>query len=62
MGQQRMGEHGPQVSLLAKDLPSFTFVRETYLEHDGLPQLPWLTGRCEATPPGADRPAGAERP
>jgi uncharacterized protein len=45
VGQQRMGEHGPQVSLLAKDLPSFTYVRDTYLEHDGLPDLPWLASR-----------------
>jgi predicted GNAT superfamily acetyltransferase len=30
VGQQRMGAEGPQVSLLAKDLPSYTFVRETY--------------------------------
>ena len=45
VGQQRMGEHGPQVSLLAKDLPSYTFVRDTYLEHGGLPDLPWLNGR-----------------
>lgn len=45
VGQQRMGEHGPQVSLLAKDLPSYAFVRDTYLEHGGLPDLPWLAGR-----------------
>ncbi|GLQ52164.1 GNAT family N-acetyltransferase [Dyella flava] len=45
VGQQRMGTHGPQVSLLAKDLPSYAFVRDTYLEHGGLPDLPWLAGR-----------------
>ncbi|RDS81209.1 GNAT family N-acetyltransferase [Dyella monticola] len=45
VGQQRMGERGPQVSLLAKDLPSYTYVRDTYLEHGGLPDLPWLAGR-----------------
>jgi uncharacterized protein len=45
VGQQRMGEQGPQVSLLAKDLPSYAFVRDTYLEHGGLPDLPWLAGR-----------------
>ncbi|RUL66403.1 GNAT family N-acetyltransferase [Dyella dinghuensis] len=45
VGQQRMGEHGPQVSLLAKDLPSYTYVRDTYLEHGGLPDEPWLAGR-----------------
>jgi len=42
VGQQRMGNDGPQVSLLAKDLPSYTFVRETWLDHGGLPDLPWL--------------------
>jgi uncharacterized protein len=45
VGQQRMGEHGPQVSLLAKDLPSYTYVRDTYLENGGLPDEPWLAGR-----------------
>jgi len=45
VGQQRMGELGPQVSLLARDLPSYTFVRETWLEHDGLPEEPWLAER-----------------
>ncbi|HET7331760.1 GNAT family N-acetyltransferase [Dyella sp.] len=45
VGQQRMGERGPQVSLLAKDLPSYAYVRDTYIEHDGLPDLPWLAGR-----------------
>jgi predicted GNAT superfamily acetyltransferase len=44
VGQQRM-DGGPQVSLLAKDLPSYAYVRDTYLEHDGLPDLPWLAGR-----------------
>ncbi len=45
VGQQRMGSDGPQVSLLAKDLPSYAFVRETYLDHDGLPDVPWLAER-----------------
>lgn len=45
VGQQRMGEHGPQVSLLAKDLPSFAFVRERWLENGGLPDVPWLAER-----------------
>ena len=45
VGQQRMDERGPQVSLLAKDLPSYAYVRDTYLEHSGLPDLPWLAGR-----------------
>ncbi|MCE5232093.1 MAG: GNAT family N-acetyltransferase [Mizugakiibacter sp.] len=45
VGQQPMPEIGRRVSLLAKDLPSFAFVRERYLAHDGLPDLPWLAGR-----------------
>jgi uncharacterized protein len=51
VGQQRMDEAGPQVSLLAKELPSFTFVRERYLEGDGLPAAAWLAERqrpCES--------------
>jgi len=45
VGQQRMDEHGPQVSLLAKDLPSYAFVRDTWLEQGGLPDVPWLAER-----------------
>jgi len=45
VGQQRMGEDGPQVSLLARELPSFGYVRETYLEHGGLPDESWLAER-----------------
>jgi len=45
VGQQRMGEEGPQVSLLAKELPSYPYVRETYLERGGLPDVPWLAER-----------------
>ena len=53
VGQQRMGAEGPQVSLLAKDLPSYTFVRETYLDHDGLPDVPWLAERPRPLNPDA---------
>ena len=45
VGQQKMGASGPQVSLLARELPSFPFVRERYLEGDGLPELEWLAER-----------------
>lgn len=60
VGQQRMREDGPLVSLLAKDLPSYGYVRETYLEHGGLPDQPWL---AERRLPSQDncRPRG-ERP
>ncbi|MBB3227475.1 hypothetical protein FHW69_002098 [Luteibacter sp. Sphag1AF] len=45
VGQQQMGETGPKVSLLAKELPSFPFVRERYLDNGGLPDVPWLAER-----------------
>ena len=64
VGQQRMGEDGPQVSLLAKDLPSYAFVRDTYLEHDGLPDVPWLAERHRPHHPDTPerRLAGERRP
>src|SRR6185312_11168048 len=43
--QQKMGPDGPQVSLLAKDLPSYAYVRDTWLEHGGLPDTAWLAER-----------------
>ena len=49
VGQQRMGDAGPQVSLLAKDLPSYGYVRDTYLEHGRLPAEPWLAERLTPT-------------
>jgi predicted GNAT superfamily acetyltransferase len=45
VGQQKMGDAGPKVSLLARELPSFPFVRERYLEQDGLPDVAWLGER-----------------
>ncbi|MDR6938336.1 MULTISPECIES: GNAT family N-acetyltransferase [unclassified Luteibacter] len=45
VGQQKMGADGPMVSLLARELPSFPFVRERYLEQDGLPAVDWLAER-----------------
>ncbi len=45
VGQQRMSADGPKVSLLARDLPSYAWVRETWLDHGGLPDVPWLAGR-----------------
>ncbi|HEY8586001.1 MAG TPA: GNAT family N-acetyltransferase [Rhodanobacter sp.] len=46
VGQQRMGEDGPKVSLLARDLPSYAYVRDHWLEHGGLPDVPWLAERA----------------
>lgn len=45
VGQQKMGEAGPKVSLLARELPSFPFVRERYIEQGGLPAVTWLSER-----------------
>jgi len=45
VGQQVMPNTGKRVALLAKQLPSFAYVREHYLEAKGLPDLPWLAVR-----------------
>ena len=60
VGQQRMAKKGPQVSLLAKDLPSFGFVRDTYLDAGGLPDEPWLAERLSQLSPR--RQSGAKPP
>lgn len=51
VGQQTMPGNGRRVSLLAKTLCSFPFVRETYLQGatGRLPDLPWLAEREHAT-------------
>jgi predicted GNAT superfamily acetyltransferase len=48
VGQQTMPNNGRRVSLLAKTLCSFPFVRDTYLHGPTgrLPDLPWLTERA----------------
>lgn len=47
VGQQVMDAVDRRVSLLAKELPSFAFVRKTYLEgpEGHLPDVPWLRER-----------------
>jgi uncharacterized protein len=45
VGQQRMPGNDRPVSLLSKELCSYSFVRERYLEHGGLPDVPWLHER-----------------
>ena len=45
VGQQRMGDSGPLVSLLVKDLPSYQYVRDTWLSRGGLPAAAWLAER-----------------
>jgi len=56
VGQQRMGPQGRLVSLLAKELPSYTYVHETYGDH--LPDVPWLAERSRPLAPDARRLAG----
>ncbi len=53
VGQQRMPGNDRPVSLLGKELCSFGFVRERYLDHGGLPDVPWLNERetRRASPP-----------
>src|SRR5574337_1232491 len=52
VAQQKMGAEGPQVSLLAKELPSYAYVRDTWLDRGGLPDVRWLAERADA--PAAD--------
>ena len=60
VGQQIMPGLGKRVSLLAKNLPSFDFVRNTYLEGatGQLPNQPWLAGRRRAAQNSPLRAAG----
>lgn len=63
VGQQTMPSNGRRVSLLAKTLCSFPFVRETYLLGPAarLPDVPWLSERSATLPPqrGARAAGGA---
>ncbi|MCK9538388.1 GNAT family N-acetyltransferase [Dokdonella sp.] len=59
VGQQVMPDNGRRVSLLARKLCSYPFVRDTYLKGPGLPDLPWLAERTRAGHlPGNARVAG----
>ena len=61
VGQQMMTAANRRVALLAKDLCSFAFVRETYLHGaaGALPNQPWLAERERAAGLPAARAAGA---
>ncbi len=61
VGQQRMGADGPKVSLLARDLPSYAWVRETWLDHGGLPAVPWLAERVRPQDAPTPRRMAGER-
>ncbi|WP_257387911.1 GNAT family N-acetyltransferase [Tahibacter caeni] len=60
VGQQIMPGLDKRVSLLAKNLPSFDFVRATYLEGatGQLPNQPWLAQRKRPGPVSPRRAAG----
>lgn len=45
VGQRTMARVDRRVSLLAKSLCSYPYVRDTYLRAGGLPELPWLEAR-----------------
>jgi predicted GNAT superfamily acetyltransferase len=59
VGQQLMRVVNRRVSLLAKDLCSHAFVRDTYLDGSGLPNQPWLAERPRPPQPQQARAAGA---
>ena len=61
VGQQQMAPNGPQVSLLAKELPSFAYVRDTWLAQGGLPDLPWQAERQRLAPDASPRRLAGER-
>jgi len=58
VGQQTMAGVERRVALLAKDLCSYPFVRDSYLKNGGLPNEPWLAERTRSHPPAAKRAAG----
>ncbi|MEO7072546.1 MAG: GNAT family N-acetyltransferase [Rhodanobacter sp.] len=62
VGQQRMGAGGPKVSLLARDLPSYAWVRENWLDRGGLPDVPWLAERERPLQMESPRRLAGERP
>jgi len=62
VGQQLMAGVNRRVSLLAKELCSFAFVRDTYLQGSpgALPNQPWLAQRVHGRDLPAARAAGAQ--
>ena len=66
IGQQVLPGARGRVSLLTKELCSWTWIRETYLHDDarGLPNVPWLTDRNVPAheAPGQRTRAGQSRP
>lgn len=60
VGQQLMPGVNRRVALLGKELPSFAYVRDTYLHGPsaGLPAQPWLAERAHSPSPQHARAAG----
>ncbi|MGH8171595.1 MAG: GNAT family N-acetyltransferase [Rhodanobacteraceae bacterium] len=58
VGQQTMPGVERRVALLAKDLCSYRYVRDSYLREGGLPEVPWLAERPRSQQPPALRAAG----
>ena len=58
VGQQTMAGVDRRVALLAKDLCSYAYVRDSYLREGGLPEVPWLAERPREAKPPALRAAG----
>ena len=48
-GQRVMDETGLRVSMLVKELASYPWVKEHWLDGPGLPDVPWLAGRERRT-------------
>ncbi len=48
-GQRVMDETGLRVSMLIKELASYPWVKEHWLDGPGLPDVPWLAGRERRT-------------
>lgn len=45
VGQRVMDETGLRVSMLVKELASYAWVKQHWLDGPGLPDVPWLAGR-----------------
>ena len=46
VGQRVMDENGLPVSMLVKELTSYPWVKERWLDGEGLPHVPWLAERA----------------
>lgn len=58
VGQQLMPGVDRRVSMLAKTLCSYPYVKQTYLERAGLPKLDWLSARQLPEPAAPRRATG----